>query len=185
MRSGRSAFARSSARFPTLTILEAASAGRPPQEPPEGAGALPHPPQPGRPDQCRKRQPWDREGDRRDRTGTDLVYVAFNLTPLTSEALLKGTMDAVVHQDMAVSARTALGALIRAAGGQPPVFRRHIWRSSCGKTSADKGYRLGMPRVWVNRDCAASLMGAFGAPKPRYRARETTSKKNRSAISPV
>ena len=54
--------------------------------------------------------------------GTDLVYVAFNLTPLTSEALLKGTMDAVVHQDMAVSARTALSALISAAGGQPPAF---------------------------------------------------------------
>ncbi len=54
--------------------------------------------------------------------GSDLVYVAFNLTPLTSEALLKGTMDAVVHQDMAVSARTALQAVIDATGGLSPQF---------------------------------------------------------------
>ena len=47
----------------------------------------------------------------------DVVYVAFNLTPLTRQALLQGTMDAVVHQDMAQSARRALNAIIDSSRG--------------------------------------------------------------------
>jgi LacI family transcriptional regulator len=57
----------------------------------------------------------------RDRSA-DLIYVAFNLTPLTREALMRGTIDAVVHQDMAVSARTALSALIEAHAGRATAF---------------------------------------------------------------
>ncbi len=53
---------------------------------------------------------------------SDLNYVAFNLTPLTREALLKGTLDAVIHQDMAVSAQTALAALTDLATGRTPEF---------------------------------------------------------------
>jgi LacI family transcriptional regulator len=50
--------------------------------------------------------------------GREVVYVAFNLTPLTRAALLQGTIDAVVHQDMAGSARRALGAIIDHARGR-------------------------------------------------------------------
>lgn len=51
-----------------------------------------------------------------------LTYVAFNMTPLTRQALLQGTIDAVVHQDMAASAKTALSALINTATGRQAKF---------------------------------------------------------------
>ena len=42
----------------------------------------------------------------------DVIFVAFNLTPLSRQALIVGTMDAVIHQDMARIAEGAVAALI-------------------------------------------------------------------------
>ncbi|WP_187970405.1 LacI family DNA-binding transcriptional regulator [Aquibium microcysteis] len=50
----------------------------------------------------------------------DVAYVAFNLTPLTRKALLDGTIDAVVHQDMGRISRRAVDAIIGHHGGKPP-----------------------------------------------------------------
>ena len=52
--------------------------------------------------------------------GGDLAYVAFNLTPQTRHALIGGTLGAVVHQDMAQIARTAVLALLDRLGGKTP-----------------------------------------------------------------
>ena len=52
----------------------------------------------------------------------EITYVAFNLTPLTRQALLEGTMDAVVHQDFARAADTAIGALVDHTTGRQPAF---------------------------------------------------------------
>lgn len=41
----------------------------------------------------------------------DMAYVAFNLTPLTRNALLSGTIDAVVHQDMVRISDMAMRAI--------------------------------------------------------------------------
>jgi LacI family transcriptional regulator len=40
-----------------------------------------------------------------------ITYIAYNLTPLTKQALLSGVMDAVVHQDMGRAADLAVGGL--------------------------------------------------------------------------
>ena len=42
----------------------------------------------------------------------EINYIAFNLTPLTKQALLTGVMDAVIHQDMGEAARIAVEAII-------------------------------------------------------------------------
>lgn len=42
----------------------------------------------------------------------DIAFVAFNLTPLTRKALLDGTIDAVIHQDMTAIARKALRGIL-------------------------------------------------------------------------
>ncbi len=42
----------------------------------------------------------------------EVTYIAHNLTPLTRQCLLSGVMDAVVHQDMARVAESALNAII-------------------------------------------------------------------------
>jgi len=42
----------------------------------------------------------------------EIAYVAFNLTPLTRKALLDGTIDAVVHQDMGRLSRRAVDAIV-------------------------------------------------------------------------
>ena len=52
----------------------------------------------------------------------DITYVAFNLTPLTKQALLNGTIDAVVHQDMARVAHLAVTALVDNFTGKPVAF---------------------------------------------------------------
>jgi LacI family transcriptional regulator len=52
--------------------------------------------------------------------GSELAYVAFNLTPLTRKALLDGTIDAVVHQDMGRLSRSAVDAIVGHHGGKPP-----------------------------------------------------------------
>ena len=52
----------------------------------------------------------------------EINYIAFNLTPLTKQALLTGVMDAVVHQDMAVAARNAIDGIIQNATSRPAVF---------------------------------------------------------------
>jgi len=49
-----------------------------------------------------------------------LVYVAFNLTPLSRQALIDGTMQAVIHQDMRRIARRALTTVAAARGGDAP-----------------------------------------------------------------
>ncbi len=49
-----------------------------------------------------------------------LVYVAFNLTPLSRQALIDGTMSAVVHQDMGRIAQAAVRAVLDLHSGQPP-----------------------------------------------------------------
>ncbi len=52
----------------------------------------------------------------------EITYVAFNLTPLTKQGLLTGVIDAVVHQDMARAAQTAIDALINNFVGKPVAF---------------------------------------------------------------
>lgn len=47
----------------------------------------------------------------------DIAYIAFNLTPLTRKALLDGTIDAVIHQDMGKIARTAIEAVCQYHNG--------------------------------------------------------------------
>lgn len=42
----------------------------------------------------------------------DVIFIAFNLTPLSRQALISGTMDAVIHQDMGRIAEGAIAALI-------------------------------------------------------------------------
>jgi len=53
---------------------------------------------------------------------TEITYIAFNLTPLTRQALLNGVIDAVIHQDMARQAETAIGSLIDHLTGRPATF---------------------------------------------------------------
>ena len=50
--------------------------------------------------------------------GNDVVYCAFNLTPLTRQGLLSGTFDAVVHQDMRRAAHAAIDGLINSFDGK-------------------------------------------------------------------
>ncbi|MGI9475681.1 MAG: LacI family DNA-binding transcriptional regulator [Hyphomicrobiaceae bacterium] len=52
----------------------------------------------------------------------DVCYIAFNLTPLTKQALLTGVMDAVIHQDMGKAAQTAVEAIIHNATSRPVTF---------------------------------------------------------------
>ncbi len=52
----------------------------------------------------------------------EINYIAFNLTPLTKQALLTGVMDAVVHQDMGKAARIAVEAIIYGATNRPVTF---------------------------------------------------------------
>ena len=52
----------------------------------------------------------------------DINYIALNLTPLTKNALLSGTIDAVIHQDMKQYARIALGAIVNHSTGRPRNF---------------------------------------------------------------
>lgn len=52
----------------------------------------------------------------------DITYIAFNLTPLTRQALLNGVIDAVIHQDMARQADMAIGALIDHLTNRPARF---------------------------------------------------------------
>ncbi len=51
-----------------------------------------------------------------------ITYVAFNLTPLTRQALLTGVIDAVVHQDMARAADMAVGQLTNHLTSRPVSF---------------------------------------------------------------
>lgn len=51
-----------------------------------------------------------------------ITYVAFNLTPLTKQALLTGVIDAVVHQDMARAAEMAIGQLTNHLTSRPVLF---------------------------------------------------------------
>lgn len=51
-----------------------------------------------------------------------ITYVAFNLTPLTRQALLTGVIDAVVHQDMARAADMAIGQLTNHLTSRPVWF---------------------------------------------------------------
>lgn len=53
----------------------------------------------------------------------DVAYVAFNLTPLSRKALIEGTMDAVIHQDMGRIARDAIQAASDRLAGQPVRMR--------------------------------------------------------------
>lgn len=48
----------------------------------------------------------------------DLAYVAFNLTPQTRQAMIDGTVDAVIRQDPNAIARAAIAALIAAHRGE-------------------------------------------------------------------
>ncbi len=48
----------------------------------------------------------------------DLAYVAFNLTPQTRQAMIAGTIDAVIHQDPDCIARHALAAAMAAHLGR-------------------------------------------------------------------
>ena len=43
---------------------------------------------------------------------SQIVYCAFNLTPLTRNGLLNGTFDIIVHQDMGRAARVAVDSLV-------------------------------------------------------------------------
>lgn len=52
----------------------------------------------------------------------DVIFVAFNLTPLSRQALIAGTMDAVIHQDMARIANGAIAALIAHHLSQPVIL---------------------------------------------------------------
>ncbi|MCP4384220.1 MAG: LacI family transcriptional regulator [Hyphomicrobiales bacterium] len=52
----------------------------------------------------------------------EVTYVAFNLTPLTRQCLISGVMDAVVHQDMAKVAQTALTAVVDRIAERPVRF---------------------------------------------------------------
>jgi LacI family transcriptional regulator len=49
----------------------------------------------------------------------DVTYIAFNLTPLTKQALIAGTMDAVIHQNMALAAEMSIDSLINHLIGRP------------------------------------------------------------------
>ena len=50
----------------------------------------------------------------------DITFIAYNLTPLTRHALLDGTIDAVIHQDMALASRSAIDALLNQLNGVEP-----------------------------------------------------------------
>ena len=52
----------------------------------------------------------------------EVTYIAFNLTPLTTQCLLSGVMDAVMHQDMARAADVAISAVVDSAAGRPARF---------------------------------------------------------------
>lgn len=52
----------------------------------------------------------------------EITYIAFNLTPLTRQALLNGVIDAVIHQDMARQAETAIDGLIAHLTNRPATF---------------------------------------------------------------
>lgn len=53
-----------------------------------------------------------------------ITYTAYNLTPLTRQALLSGMMDAVLHQDMGRAAEMALDAIINRTVDRPVTIRR-------------------------------------------------------------
>ena len=52
----------------------------------------------------------------------DIIYIAFNLTPLTRQALINGVVDAVVHQDLARAAEMAISNLINHHTVRPLAF---------------------------------------------------------------
>ncbi|WP_417408069.1 LacI family DNA-binding transcriptional regulator [Hoeflea sp.] len=54
----------------------------------------------------------------------DMAYIAFNLTPLTRNALLDGTVDAVIHQDMVKISDMAMRAVGNFHAGLPIEARR-------------------------------------------------------------
>lgn len=52
----------------------------------------------------------------------EIIYICFNLTPLTRQALQSGVLDAVVHQDMGRAAHGAINAMINHISGRPCSF---------------------------------------------------------------
>jgi LacI family transcriptional regulator, galactose operon repressor len=52
----------------------------------------------------------------------EISYIAFNLTPLTKQALLTGVVDAVVHQDMGRAAHIAVESIIHYVTNRPVQF---------------------------------------------------------------
>ena len=50
----------------------------------------------------------------------DITFISYNLTPLTQYALLDGTIDAVIHQDMSLAAESAIDALLNKLNGIEP-----------------------------------------------------------------
>ncbi len=54
----------------------------------------------------------------------EVAYIAYNLTPLTRQALLTGVMDAVIHQDMSRAAAMALDAIVNHSVRRPVTIER-------------------------------------------------------------
>ena len=52
----------------------------------------------------------------------EITYIAVNFTPLTRQALVQGTIDAVLHQNMNYTAKAALRAIIDHSGGRAADF---------------------------------------------------------------
>lgn len=55
----------------------------------------------------------------------DIIYCAFNLTPLTRQGLLSGIFDVVIHQDMNLAARKSVDTLMQHFQGRtswPPAI---------------------------------------------------------------
>ena len=52
----------------------------------------------------------------------EIVYIAVNFTPLTRQALVQGTIDAVLHQNMNYTANSALRAIIDFSSGRKLSF---------------------------------------------------------------
>jgi LacI family transcriptional regulator len=56
--------------------------------------------------------------------GDEITYIAYNLTPLTRQALLTGVVDAIIHQDMGNAATQAIGALLDRSARRPVEIAR-------------------------------------------------------------
>lgn len=54
----------------------------------------------------------------------EVTYIAYNLTPLTRQALLTGVVDAVIHQDMGRAAELALDSLVNHSVKRPVAIDR-------------------------------------------------------------